>query len=41
MPDILTLRKFEGLSPFEIKDELIGLGAQEAFRAGSGKTAGE
>ena len=25
MPDILTLRKFEALSPFEIKDELIGL----------------
>ncbi len=25
MADILTLRKFEALSPFEIKDELIGL----------------
>src|SRR6476660_7464018 len=25
MTDILTLRKFEGLSPFEIKDELIKL----------------
>src|ERR1700746_866708 len=25
MADILTLRKFEGLSPFEIKDELIKL----------------
>ena len=23
MADILTLRKFEALSPFEIKDELI------------------
>ena len=25
MPDVLTLRKFEALSPFEIKDELISL----------------
>ena len=25
MTDILTLRKFEALSPFEIKDELIKL----------------
>src|SRR5579864_4787353 len=25
MADILTLRKFEALSPFEIKDELISL----------------
>jgi aspartate 4-decarboxylase len=25
MPDVLTLRKFESLSPFEIKDELISL----------------
>ena len=25
MADILTLRKFEALSPFEIKDELIKL----------------
>src|SRR5215468_4081962 len=25
MADILTLRKFEALSPFEIKDELINL----------------
>src|SRR4029077_11853407 len=25
MADILTLRKFEALSPFEIKDELIAL----------------
>ncbi len=25
MADILTLKKFEALSPFEIKDELINL----------------
>ncbi len=31
MTDILTLRKFETLSPFEIKDELIGL-AKKASR---------
>ena len=31
MADILTLRKFEALSPFEIKDELIGL-AKKASR---------
>ena len=43
MADILTLRKFEALSPFEIKDELIGLAkkssrtAQSAFlNAGRG-----
>jgi hypothetical protein len=29
MADVLTLRKFETLSPFEIKNELIGL-AKEA-----------
>src|ERR1700752_1590366 len=31
MADLLTLRKFEALSPFEIKDELIGL-AKKASR---------
>src|SRR5262244_2143856 len=31
MADILTLRKFEALSPFEIKDELINL-AKKASR---------
>lgn len=31
MTDLLTLRKFESLSPFEIKNELIGL-AKEASR---------
>ena len=31
MTDILTLRKFEALSPFEIKDELISL-AKKASR---------
>src|SRR5499426_4902292 len=31
MADILTLRKFEALSPFEIKDELISL-AKKASR---------
>src|SRR6185312_7087796 len=43
MADILTLRKFEALSPFEIKDDLIGLAkkssrtAQSAFlNAGRG-----
>ena len=30
MTDILTLRKFEGLSPFEIKDELIKLAKEES-----------
>jgi aspartate 4-decarboxylase len=35
MTDILTLRKFEGLSPFEIKDELIKLAKEESKRTQS------
>ena len=34
MADILTLKKFEALSPFEIKDELIKL-AKAASRTSS------
>ena len=34
MADILTLKKFEALSPFEIKDELINL-AKATSRATS------
>src|SRR6476646_594024 len=35
MTGILTLRKFEGLSPFEIKDELIKLAKEESKRTQS------
>src|ERR1700746_3243578 len=33
MADILTLKKFEALSPFEIKDELINLAKSTSKRA--------
>jgi aspartate 4-decarboxylase len=35
MTDLLTLRKFEALSPFEIKDELIKLAKEESRRTQS------
>jgi aspartate 4-decarboxylase len=35
MADILTLRKFESLSPFEIKDELINLAKEKSRRTQS------
>ncbi len=35
MADILTLKKFEALSPFEIKDELINLAKDTSKRTQS------
>src|SRR4029078_5626896 len=35
MADVLTLRKFEALSPFEIKDELINLAKDTSKRTQS------
>jgi aspartate 4-decarboxylase len=35
MTDLLTLRKYEALSPFEIKDELISLAKEESRRTQS------
>ena len=35
MADILTLKKFEALSPFEIKDELINLAKANSKRTQS------
>jgi len=35
MADILTLKKFEALSPFEIKDELINLAKETSKRSQS------
>ena len=39
MADILTLRKFEALSPFEIKDELITLAKKTSRTTQSGRAA--